>query len=262
MSLLDSATEGRALLGAWCSIPSSVVAEAIGRMGFDWVCLDVQHGLISFESLVGMLQALAITDTPSFVRVAENSPKEIGQALDAGAAGIIVPMVNSREDALMAVRAARYPPDGARSWGATRLGFGEAGGTVRREALLLVMLETAEAFESARSIVSVPGIDGVFVGPSDLAMSLGLGPADVRDEEVWRRCRDLISLCRKQRIHAGIAAHSVDQANDWLAAGFRMVSIGRDLSVLLERMRERLDTVRGAMSRDETRPRASHVRDE
>jgi 4-hydroxy-2-oxoheptanedioate aldolase len=192
-----------------------------------------------------MLQALAITDTPTFVRVAQNSPKEIGQALDAGAAGIIVPLVNSREEAIMAVRAARYPPAGTRSWGATRLGSREAAGAVRREALLLVMLETVEAFENARSIVSVPGIDGVFVGPSDLAMSLGLGPTDVRHEDVSRRCNDLVALCREYRIRAGIAAHSSDQARDWLATGFRMVSIGRDLPVLLERMRERLDAVRG-----------------
>src|SRR2546430_3249835 len=132
----------------------------MGHSGLDWACVDRQHGLIGYEAMVGMIQALAITGTPAFVRVGENTPREIGQALDAGAAGVIVPMVNSAEDARRAVAGARYPPTGARSWGPTRASLGSSGPARKVDGILLVMLETAPAFDRAQDILEEEGVDG------------------------------------------------------------------------------------------------------
>ena len=111
-------------LGAWCSIGSSYVVEVLGSCGFDWICIDLQHGFAGVESLLPMVQAAAITQTPALVRVPRLDAGMIGRALDAGAAGVIVPMVNSAAEARAAVAACRYPPDGIRSWGPARLMLG------------------------------------------------------------------------------------------------------------------------------------------
>ena len=109
-----------ATIGGWCSIPSPFSAEMMGRSGFDWVCIDTQHGVIGYDQMMPMLQALSITATPAFVRVPWNQPDHIMKALDAGAQGVIVPMVSTEEDAKAAVAAAKYPPVGMRSWGPIR----------------------------------------------------------------------------------------------------------------------------------------------
>lgn len=113
--------------GAICSVPDSFSAEMLGRAGFDWVCVDLQHGMVGSEALLGILQALDLTETPSLVRVPWNEPAAIMHALDTGASGVIVPMVNSAEEAERAVAACRYPPAGIRSWGPTRVALGRAG---------------------------------------------------------------------------------------------------------------------------------------
>src|SRR2546422_11694400 len=109
MTLREMWEAGMPTLGGWCLIPNSFSAELMGRFGFDWVCIDAQHGMIGYDQMLGMLQALSITGTPSIVRVAWNAPSDIMKALDAGANGVIVPMVNSREEAIAAVGAGRYP---------------------------------------------------------------------------------------------------------------------------------------------------------
>ena len=153
-------------------------------------------------------------------------------------------MVNSVEDAERAVRAARYPPAGERSWGPTRASFGRQGGGRPTEGLLLVMLETGAAFDRAESIASVEGVDGVFVGPADLAVSLALEPHDVLDAEVVGRCKDLVRICVRHGLIAGIGCHTVAQAQAWLTSGFRMISIGRDLTMLLDGLGGRLAAIR------------------
>ena len=135
-------------VGAWCSIGSSYVAELLGSCGFDWICIDLQHGFAGLESLLPMIQAAAITQTPVLARVPRLDAGLIGRALDAGAAGVIVPMVNSAADAREAVRACRYPPDGVRSWGPARLTLADPAYTAQRansQVQCLVMVETLAA---------------------------------------------------------------------------------------------------------------------
>jgi 4-hydroxy-2-oxoheptanedioate aldolase len=172
-------TDPGVALGAWCALPSSVATEIVARAGFDWLCVDMQHGLFDLSTAVSMLQATTATGTATLVRVGSADPAAIGKVLDAGADGVIVPLVNTAEQARQAVLACRYPPEGLRSWGPARAQLtAEAYSTetANAEVLCVVQIETTEAVQNLDEIMRVRGVDAILVGPSDLAISLGLSP--------------------------------------------------------------------------------------
>src|SRR2546428_1436293 len=141
---------GKASVGGWCVVPGSFTAEVMARAGFDWICIDTQHGLIGYDQMLTMLQAVAVAGTPSVVRVPWNHPASLMQALDARAPGVIVPMVNSAAEAAAAVGACRYPPAGYRSWGPTRAALGVADFSpelANRSVICAVMVETVPALD-------------------------------------------------------------------------------------------------------------------
>ena len=179
----------RPRIGTWVSIPAPYLLEILGSVGFDWLCIDMQHGLIGDDLLPSMLMAAAVSGTPALVRTRWNEPAAIMRSLDAGAAGVIVPLVNDRDEALSAARACRYPPNGFRSWGPMRpLEDGAPGASSDDGALCIVMVETQQAAAGAAAIVSAPGVDGVFVGPSDLSLSVaGRLGADISAADDSRR---------------------------------------------------------------------------
>ena len=233
MTTLRELWDGDApMTGGWCVIPSAFSAELMGRSGFDWVCVDTQHGLIGYDQMAVMLQALSITGTPAFVRVPWNNPGDIMKALDAGAQGVIVPMVNSAAEARQAVAACRYPPDGLRSWGPIRAALGVDGygpATGNRRVVVAVMIETAAAVEAADEIVSVPGVDAVYVGPNDLALTHGMAPsADGYDERHAQVVERILDACRRHGVVAGIHCGSVQTAMRWRDRGFRMFNVTSD----------------------------------
>ncbi len=168
-------------MGGWLQLPGSASAELMGSVGFDFVCVDQQHGLIGDDALLPMLQALAATGTPALVRVTTNEPATIGRALDRGAAGVIVPLVNSAAEAARAVDACRYPPHGHRSFGPTRVAWRPTA----PEPLCIVMVETLDAVDALPAILATPGVDAVFVGPSDLALSAGSAPDSPLDDPAF-----------------------------------------------------------------------------
>jgi 4-hydroxy-2-oxoheptanedioate aldolase len=221
-----------AKLGGWCVIPSAFSAELMGRSGFDWVCVDTQHGLIGYDQMAVMLQALAITGTPAFVRVPWNQPGEIMKALDAGAQGVVIPMVNSAEEARRAVGACRYPPDGFRSWGPVRAALGVDGYSpelANKRTVVAVMIETSAGVAAMDEVLSVPGIDAVYVGPNDLAVSHGMAPsATVDDPEHSRLVMSVLAACQRHQVVAGIHCGSVETARRWLEAGFQMLNVNSD----------------------------------
>ncbi|HSR24430.1 MAG TPA: aldolase/citrate lyase family protein [Candidatus Eisenbacteria bacterium] len=223
---------GGVTVGGWCVIPSAFSAELMGRSGFDWVCIDTQHGLIGYEQMVLMLQALAITGTPAFVRVPWNSPGDLMKTLDAGAQGVIVPMVNSAEEARRVVGACRYPPDGYRSWGPIRAALGVDGyapATGNRRVVVAVMIETAAGVAAADEIVSVPGVDAVYVGPNDLAITHGMSPsADTFTDEHARVVERVLAACQRHGVTPGIHCGSVETARRWRERGFRMFNVTSD----------------------------------
>jgi 4-hydroxy-2-oxoheptanedioate aldolase len=249
---------GRTTCGGWCVVPGSFSAELMGRSGFDWVCIDTQHGLVGYDQMVPMLQALAITGTPSFVRVRWNEPAEIMKALDAGAQGVVVPMVNSAEEARQAVGAARYPPAGYRSWGPVRAALGVEGyspETANRRTVVAIMIETDSGVERMDDILSVPGVDAVYVGPNDLAVTHGLPPsATVENPQHAELIGAILAVCQRHGVVAGIHCGSAETAQRWKETGFRMVNVNSDAIF----MRQGAAAVVGALTDERpTAPRPS-----
>ena len=174
--------DGGQTIGCWLSMANTHSAESLGRLGFDWLCVDLQHGLIDYTDLTHMLPAISTTNTTPIVRVPWNEPYEIMKALDAGAYGVIVPMVNNRQEAEQAVSACRYPPGGLRSFGPIRAAlYGGRGyaAEANDEIACIVMVETGTALDNLDEIASTPGVDGVYIGPSDLALGAGHAAASV-----------------------------------------------------------------------------------
>jgi 4-hydroxy-2-oxoheptanedioate aldolase len=229
-------------------MPSGFGAEVLGRCGFDWVCIDTQHGIVGYDQMIPMLQGLSVTGTPAFVRVSWNSPSEIMKALDAGAEGIIIPMVNSPEEAVSAVGACRYAPEGYRSWGPTRAALGNADfnpAIGNREVVCAIMVETADALAQLDQIVSTPGIDAVFVGPNDLAVSNGMEPSfraeNPRHHEQIER---ILRTCQGHGVTAGIFCGSAEMAVHWRDLGFRMLALMSDAILLRTASQQLLSSLR------------------
>ena len=218
-------------------MPTAFGAELMGTVGFDWICIDTQHGLIGYEAMSQMLQALSISGTPPVVRVAWNSPSEIMRALDAGAQGVIVPLVNTPEEAELAVSACRYPPMGQRSWGPVRAalrmpGYSPQAGN--QDVVCVVQVETQQAVERLDEILDVPGVDVVYVGPADLAVSCNLPPTFKVSEMQHRPMIDrILAVCRDRGVVAGIHCTAAADVEHWLAQGFGFVTAGSDRGYML-----------------------------
>ncbi len=227
--------EGKITYGAWLSIPSAFSAEVMAHQGFDWICIDMQHGVIDYGVAVTMLQAISTTQTIPFVRVPWNEPGIIGKALDAGAYGVIIPLVNSADEAQAAVGACRYAPDGYRSYGPVRAAYYaglDYASHANEEIACIPMIETAKALGQLDEILAVPGIDAVYVGPADLSLTLGLPPRMDHDDESFQRARLTIAeACRGRGIIAGIHANAA-LAPKHVEAGYRMITISTDIGSL------------------------------
>lgn len=219
-------------IGAWLSVGSAYTAEVMANTGFDWVCVDMQHGLLDYSDLKNMLPAISTTSTIPFVRVPWNEPYEIMKALDAGAYGVVVPLVNNRAEAEKAVAACRYPPDGMRSFGPIRAGiYGGSGyaAEANSEIACIVMIETAEALLNLDEILSTPGVDAVYIGPADLAYALKLTPTGDNNEPLHvETVNKIAEACRKHGVAVGIHTGSLAYTTRYLKQGFNMVTLGSD----------------------------------
>jgi 4-hydroxy-2-oxoheptanedioate aldolase len=238
MTLRERLEAGGPTIGLWASIPTSLTAEAAAQAGPDYVVADQQHGALDPATLMAMLQAIGGAGVPGLVRVARNEPFPIGQALDLGAAGVIVPMVESGEEAAAAVAACRYAPEGIRSFGALRAGAGE-------RPLCLVMIETRAGLEHASEIAATPGLDGIYVGPSDLALSLGLQPT-IRLEHppVLEALSAVHAACAEAGIIAGVHCLAPEDVPAQ-AERFAMVTAGGDALHLAGALAAAMRTARG-----------------
>src|SRR5579872_1187828 len=179
---------GKVALGVWCVIPSALSVEAVAGLGFDWLLIDMQHGGMDYSTAVEMIRAVELAGIPPLVRVPWNEPGIIGRVLDAGAIGVVVPMIEDAESAKRAVTAGRYPPAGRRSFGPLRARARQ--GTAYRfdpddGTLIITMIETAPALDQAAAIAAVPGVDALLVGPSDLSLSLGLPPGEHDGQQLF-----------------------------------------------------------------------------
>jgi 4-hydroxy-2-oxoheptanedioate aldolase len=235
-------------LGGWLVLPSNISAEYMARAGFDWLCVDMQHGSIDYQVALSMLQAISTTDTVPVVRVPWNEPGIIMKTLDGGAYGVIVPMVNSRTEAEAAIGACRYAPAGYRSYGPGRAVlyagpdyFPNANATV----LCICMLETREAIARADEIISTPGLDAIFIGPSDLSVSLGLPPSyDQEAVEFTEALDKVLAACKKHGVVAGAFCGNASVAKKRIGQGFRLVQVADDAGSMVRTAAAALGEVR------------------
>ncbi len=225
--------------GGWCTIPSAATAEIVGRAGYDWVGIDYQHGAMSLAGVDAMLAAIAISRIPAFVRVpSAGAGSDICRVLDYGARGVIVPVVNTPEEAESAALACRYEPRGVRSWAgpAVRAAMADPAYTpasANQRVKCIVMIETLRGTEAAAEILSVPGVDGVFVGPSDLAHSGGLPPSlFAADAAHVDRVLHVFACAQASNVVAGIYAGTVEAARGWYASGARFMALTDDTMML------------------------------
>ncbi|MFW6094758.1 MAG: HpcH/HpaI aldolase family protein [Pseudomonadota bacterium] len=234
---LSAWRQGRQTVGCWLSLANPFTAEALSSLGFDWVCVDLQHGLVDYSDLTRMLPAISATAAVPLVRVAWNEPSQIMKALDAGAYGVIVPMINSRAEAERAVSASRYPPDGVRSFGPLRAavyGGRDYAQEANGQLACIAMIETLEGLANLDDIVATPGLDAVYVGPADLALALGL-PAlgDQEHPDHAAAIHRIFDACRAAGVAVGIHTSSRAFSKKYLAAGFDFVTLGSDAGYML-----------------------------
>ncbi|MEU0497573.1 aldolase/citrate lyase family protein [Mycobacterium sp. NPDC006124] len=225
------------ILGYWSVLDCPVATEWLAYVGWDYLALDLQHGLIGYSGMVAGLTAVDAAAGPvGLVRVEANDPTPIGRALDAGAAGVIVPLVNDAAGAARAVAAATYPPTGIRSYGPMRsqLRIGPVPADADRDTVVLAMIETPEGLANVEEICAVPGLDGVYVGPSDLR--LAVGGAHPQDPAVADEFEAAVTRVREAAAAAGVAAgiHTPEGAvaARRLAEGFTFASVASDLTHL------------------------------
>ncbi len=227
---------GGTVLNGWLSLANSYSAEIMAHQGFDSITIDLQHGAVDYETAVGMLQAISTTAAVPMVRVPWNEPVLTAKLLDAGAYGVICPMINSKTQAEAFVGACRYPPRGSRSFGPNRAvlyGGADYWRHANEEILLFAMVETREALGNLEEIVSVDGLDGIYVGPSDLSLSMGKTPTlDPQDAEVIQAIRKIADTSRKHRRIAGVHTDGAQTAIRRFREGYQLCTILNDARLL------------------------------
>jgi len=251
-------SEGRHTVGAWLSIPDAFSAEVMAQVGFDWLCIDMQHGVIGYSQAVSMMQAISTTDVVPLVRVPWNEPSVIMKVLDAGAWGVVVPLVNSRADAEAAVAACRYPPLGIRSFGPTRATLYAGANYASRanaEVLCIVMIETRQALENLDDIMSVPGVDACYIGPADLSLALDLPPRADSDEPAHvAAVARILEAARRHGVVPGIHTASAAFAARCVKQGFQMVTLTSDAACLGRGAWQELQALREATKTEGATP--------
>ena len=240
--------EGKAAVNGWLAIPSSFATEVMAHQGWDTLTIDLQHGVIDYPAMVTMLQAISTTPTVPVVRVPWLEPGIIMKSLDAGAYAVICPMINTREEAQKLVAYTHYAPRGTRSFGPVRaLYYGgadypeKANDTIVRFA----MIETAQALDNLDSILSVEGLDAIYIGPSDLSLALGCKPVfDDVEPPVAQAIEHILTRARAHGVKAGIHNGRTDVALARIAKGFSFVTVASDARLLAAGSQQILSAMR------------------
>ena len=243
-------SEGKACVNGWLAIPSGFSAEVMAQCGWDTVTVDMQHGVQDYLSMVQCFQAMQAHPVTPLVRVPWNEPGIIGKVLDGGAMGVICPMVNNAAEAKALADACLYPPMGKRSNGPIRAAmYGEASDyqkTANDEILVIPMIETREGIDNIEEILQVPGISGIYIGPSDMGLSLGMIPILDREEPVILEIyAKLLAACKKHGKFAGLHNGSAAYAAKMVKMGFQIVTIANDSGLMAKAAKEAVSTVRG-----------------
>lgn len=240
---------GRRIANAWLSTDSAFSAEVLAHAGFDTVTVDAQHGMLGRDAIWRILQAVSSSDAIPMARPSSMDVREIGWLLDAGALGIIAPSVDTPELAADLVAACFYPPSGRRSFGPSRAlvchGYDYAS---KHEETIMpwAMIESASAVEKMESIVSTPGLFGVFLGPNDLARDLGANAGPRIEGSVEEAAHALLEAARDHGLATGLFCTGPEEARRWASAGFDLVTPGKDITQLQRGAAEAIEAVRSA----------------
>lgn len=239
--------DSRTIVGIWQQIPAPMISRFLAQMHWDWIILDMQHGSFSWQSAYECIHIIRAAGARPLVRVGIGQPMDVQKALDLGAGGVIVPMVNSREESALMAAAAKYPPLGERSIGGDlRYHYGESyADNANEETVLLVQIEHIRAVENVEGILSVPGVDGCFVGPTDLAVSMGLSRKGFDNiPELRQAIQKTVDVCRKLGKLAAINSYSIVEAGEKRAQGFSCITMRSDADLFIDSARSLLGSLR------------------
>ena len=252
---------GGAVINGWLGIPSAVAAENMAQCGWDSLTVDLQHGLVDYQAAVGMMQAITTVGMTALARVPWNEPGIIMKLLDAGAFGIICPMINSRAEAEAFVGACRYAPVGYRSFGPVRAGWVHGGDyfkNANQTVLAIAMIETSKAMDNLEEILSTPGLDGIYVGPADLAISMGRPPqGDPTDDVVNAAIDKICAAAKRHGVRPGIHTASPAGARNMIDRGFQFTTILSDNALLANAAKSAVAAARG-VSGGQTGPKGPY----
>ena len=234
--ILDIWEKNSTCINGWLSLPNSFTAEAFGKMGWDSITIDMQHGQNDYQSSIAMLQALANSQSVPMVRVPWNEPGIIMRMLDLGVMGIIAPMINTKKDCEKFVSFCKYPPIGQRSFGPMRaqLVYGmDYFENANSNILCFAMIETKEAIENLDEILSVPSLTGVYIGPADMSSSYGLKPKfDVKEDPVFSNIKLIAKKAKEYGKIAGIHNGTTQYAKEMITIGYQLVTISSDFRAM------------------------------
>ena len=244
--------DGGAAVNGWLAVPSAFSAETMAHQGWDSLCIDLQHGVVDYQAAVNMLTAISTTSTVPLVRVPWLEEGILGKVLDAGAYGVICPMVNTAMDAERLVRATHYAPIGSRSVGPVRaLLYGgqdylkHANDTV----VVFAQVETQQSLDNLEEILKVPGLDAIYIGPADLSLSLGCNSTfDDVDPPVAEAIEYVVAKCREHGVIAAIHNGSPEYAQKRIEMGFQLVTISSDARLMAAGSQQILGKMRSSMA--------------
>jgi 4-hydroxy-2-oxoheptanedioate aldolase len=243
---------GEPSVGTWLSLPSAEAAEYLAGIGFDWLTVDAEHNPIDITVMSQMFGSIAAAGTAPLVRIPWNTGENIKRVLDAGAWGIVVPMVNSRAEAEAAVEAAKYPPRGVRSlggnlrtvrWGATAAEYHQHADD---EILVVLQIEHIKGVEAADEILSVPGVDACFIGPNDLAASMGISlgvPLESTNPELMAAIEEIRNACVRNGVAPGIHCSGPEGVTQRIGEGFQFLAMASELKFLISGLQDALAAV-------------------
>ena len=247
--------KGGSAINGWLQIPNSFTAELMANQNWDSLTLDMQHGVIDYSHAISMLQAISTTEVVPLARVNWNEPGQIMKILDAGAYGIICPMVSNRKEAENFVQACMYPPRGYRSYGPIRglvYGGPDYADEANYEILKFAMIETKESLDNLDEIMQTPGLDGIYIGPADLSLAIGEKPSFDKPEgdPVYKVIMKILEHAKKNKIIAGIQNGQPEYADKMIKKGFQLVTIGTDQRFMTAAAKAALGIIRKDQKKD------------
>ena len=242
--------KGEPIVNGWLQIPSAFSAEVMAHQGWDSCTIDMQHGVIDYQNALNMLQAISTTEVTPLARVNWNEPGQIMKILDAGCYGIICPMVSNRKEAENFVQACLYPSKGYRSFGPVRgllYGGSDYAKHSDNEILKLAMIETKEALEKLDEILDTPNLDGIYIGPADLSLSVGEEPGFDKQESTaaFKEITRILEAAKKRGLLAGIHNGTAEYAKKMIEKGFNLVTVGSDQRFMSSGAKTAIEKIKG-----------------